>query len=147
MRRAAGLDVGTKTIGVSVSDGIGLLAHPVDTVARQGVKKDCAALQRMLEGREVTHLVVGLPYELDGGEERSARLARQIGEAMAALTGLPVTYQDERFTSVEAERRLIAAGRSRAQRKVSIDQAAAALILQSWLDEGGRDWLAGAEVS
>ncbi len=112
--RALGLDVGTKTIGVAVSDGLGLLAHPVGTLSRLGVKKDCEVLERLVRDREAGHLVVGLPYELDGTEERSARLARQIGEALGELTGLPVSYVDERFTSVEAERQLI---RTRMRRK------------------------------
>ena len=138
MRLAMGLDVGTQTIGVAVSDGIGLLAHPVTTITRQGVRKDCEQLAALVAAREVAFLIVGMPYELDGSEARSARLARQVGEALAARTGLPAFYVDERFTSVEAERRLIDAGRSRARRKLTIDQAAAAVILQSWLDEGGR---------
>lgn len=142
-----GLDVGTLTIGVAISDGIGLLAHPVTTVARAGVKKDCEQLVRLVHERDVGVLIVGMPFELDGREERSARLARQIGEGMAARTGLVVHYVDERFTSVEAERRLIEAGRSRGQRKLTIDQAAAAVILQSWLDDGGRAALEQAVVA
>lgn len=145
MRQAVGLDVGTKTIGVAVSDGIGLLAHPVATVERKGVRRDVEAVLGMLGGREAGCFVVGLPYELDGREERSARLARQVGEAMAARTGLPVHYQDERFSSVQAERRLISAGMRRDKRKQVIDQEAAVVILQSWLDEGGRDILSGGQ--
>ena len=145
MRCAMGLDVGTQTIGVAVSDGIGLLAHPMTTVARQGVRKDCEALAALVAERGVSMLIVGMPYELDGSEARSARLARQIGDTLAERTGLPLRYVDERFTSVEAERRLIEAGRSRAKRKVTIDQAAAAVILQSWLDDGGRAALGAGE--
>ena len=80
------------------------------------------------------HLVVGLPYELDGSEGRSARLARQVGDAVAELTGLPITYVDERYSSVEAERQLIEANVSRKKRKEIIDQAAAMVILQAWLN-------------
>lgn len=134
--RALGLDVGTKTIGVAVSDELGMLAHPVTTVARQGVDRDTDALQGIVADRGVERIVVGLPLELDGAEARSARLARQVGEALSAKTGLPVTYVDERFTSVEAERQLLQAGASRARRRAVIDQQAAVLILQSWLDHG-----------
>ena len=134
--RAIGLDVGTKTIGVAVSDGAGMLAHPVRTVARAGVKKDCASLMEDLASHHVETIVVGLPLELDGTEERSARLARQIGDALAAMSGLPALYVDERFSSVTAERRLIAAGLSREKRKAIIDQEAARVILQDWLDHG-----------
>jgi putative holliday junction resolvase len=135
-QRAVGLDVGTKTIGVALSDPLGMLAHPMTTVRRQGVTKDVAALCELLDGKGVCRVVVGLPYELDGTEERSARLARQIGVATSEALGVPVTYIDERFTSVEAERQLISAGMRRKKRKAVIDQQAAVLILQSWLDHG-----------
>lgn len=141
--KAIGLDVGTKTIGVAVSDALGMMAHPVCTVKRQGVRKDCDKLEVVIAQREVRHLVVGLPFELDGSEERSARLARQIGTELVKRTGLPISYIDERFTSVEAERQLIAANVSRKKRKQVIDQAAAVLILQSWLDHG--DWTQAVE--
>jgi putative Holliday junction resolvase len=137
-RTAVGLDVGTKTIGVAATDGLGMMAHPVLTVARKGVRKDCVKLIEIVEARKLEVIVVGLPMELDGSEERSARLARQIGEEMREQTGLPVCYVDERFSSVDAERRLIAAGASRKKRKQIIDQAAAVLILQTWLDEGAK---------
>ena len=110
MRVAVGLDVGTQTIGVAVSDGLGMLAHPVTTLERRGVRKDCDALASLLADRPLAYIVVGLPLELDGREERSAKLARQIGEAFGALKALPVAYVDERFSSVQAERRLIDAG-------------------------------------
>lgn len=134
MGRTMGLDVGTKTIGVAMSDPLGMLAHPITTVARQGVRKDCAVLEQLIADKGVERVIVGLPLELDGTEERSARLARQIGEAVREATGLPVHYLDERYSSVDAERRLIQADVSRARRKAVIDQAAAVLILQSYLD-------------
>jgi putative Holliday junction resolvase len=137
LTRALGLDVGTRTIGVAISDPTRMLAAPVRTLARAGVAKDVAALLVEIRARDVGHVVVGLPYELDGSESRSARLARQIGDALRDQ-GLPVTYIDERYTSVEANRALIAADVKRAKRKEVIDQAAAVLILQSWLDHG--DW-------
>jgi putative Holliday junction resolvase len=136
--RAIGLDVGTKTIGIAVSDPMGWFAQPVKTLGRRGVAKDVAAMAPICREKGVKTIVVGLPLELDGSETRSARLARQIGDAMGAALGLPVVYIDERYTSVEAERSLIEANLSRARRKEVIDQAAAALILQSWLDHG--DW-------
>jgi putative holliday junction resolvase len=134
MGRVLGLDVGTKTIGVAVSDPTRMLASPVRTLGRRSVVHDGEAIATLAEGLGVEAFVVGLPYELDGGEARSARLARQIGEALAARTGRPVHYVDERFTSVDAERQLIEAGVSRARRRKVIDQAAAVLILQSFLD-------------
>ncbi len=134
--RAIGLDVGTKTIGVAISDPMGWFAQPVLTLSRRGVKKDVAALAPMCRDREVVTIIVGLPLELDGSEARSARLARQVGDALGEELGLPVIYVDELYSSVEAERRLIEANLSRAHRKSVIDQAAAVVILQSWLDHG-----------
>lgn len=135
--KALGLDVGTKTIGVAVTDGAGLMAHPVTTIARKSVQKDVVRIQELIAERGAGRVVVGLPYELDGSEARSAKLARQVGDAVAAATGLSVTYVDERFSSVDAERQLIAAGMKRDKRKAVIDQQAAIVILESWLAQGG----------
>ena len=138
MGRVMALDVGTKTIGIAVSDELRMFAQPHSTLARKGVAQDVQRLARIVSEKAVDHVVVGLPYELDGSEERPARLARQIGEAVRETTGLPVTYIDERFSSVEADRMLIGQGMKRDRRKQVIDQAAAAVILQSFLDHG--DW-------
>lgn len=124
------LDVGTKTIGVAIAErGIVL---PVCTLARRSVVKDAAQVRELCAKRRVTEVVVGLPYELDGTETRSARLARQVGDAVAA-SGVPVHYQDERFTTVEAIERLGAAGVYGTQRKAAVDQVAAVVILEEWL--------------
>ena len=133
MGRVIALDVGTKTIGVAMSDPLRMLASPVTTIRRKGVRRDTDIIAAMIEERGVDHVVVGLPYELDGTEARPARLARQIGEEVKARTGLPVDYVDERYSSVDAERQLIAADVSRARRKEIIDQAAAVIIMESWM--------------
>jgi len=135
MGRVIALDVGTKTIGVAMTDPARILASPVTTVQRKSVRVDSERLAQMIEERGVVHVVVGLPYELDGSEARSARLARQIGEAVRERTSLPVDYVDERYTSVDAERHLIRADVSRQKRKQIIDQVAAVLILESWLTQ------------
>ena len=137
MARIMALDVGTKTIGIAMTDPLGIMAHPLHTLSRQGVRKDTEALVRVAQEREVTEVVVGLPLELDGTEARSARLARQVGEAVREATGWPVHYVDERYTSVDAERHLIRADVSRRRRKQVIDQVAAVLILESWLRARG----------
>ncbi len=136
MGRVIGLDVGTKTIGVAVSDPLRMFAQPVETVGRKGLKTDLPKLQALVVRHEVDAIVVGLPLELDGSESRSARLARQVGDGLGELTGLPVHYVDERFSSVEAERALVQQDVSRKRRKQIIDQAAAVLILQGYLDHG-----------
>ena len=123
------LDVGTRTIGIARADTASRLATPHSTVARKGVKKDTARLVVIVEELKAEAIVVGLPYELDDTEGRSARLARQIGTAVHEATGLPVHYQDERYSTVVAEERLRASGYDGRQRKAIIDQAAAAVIL------------------
>jgi putative Holliday junction resolvase len=127
---------------VALSDALRMLAHPDRTLARRGVRKDVEVILGLIADEKVEAVVVGLPYELDGSEGRSARLARQIGEAIAA-EDVPVTYIDERYSSVEAEERLLEADVSRDRRKQVIDQAAAVVILQSFLDHG--DWTKDAK--
>jgi len=134
--RAIALDVGTKTIGVALSDALGILASPHSTLARQSVKKDAAALFELVQAEGIEHLVVGLPLELDDSEARPARLARQVGEALGKLMGVTPIYVDERYSSVDAEAMLVRLDMSRRKRKEVIDQVAAVIILQSWLDHG-----------
>ena len=126
------LDVGTKTIGVARAERT--LAAPLCTVQRKGVSRDVAVLAELCRKERATAVIVGLPLEKDGAEGRAVRLARQVGEALAAATGLPVHYQDERYSTVEASWRLQDQGLSQRQQREVIDQAAAAVILQDWLD-------------
>lgn len=133
MGRIMALDVGTKTIGVALTDPLRIMAHPVETVSRKGVRRDVERLVSLGTEKGVDQVVVGLPLELDGTEERSARLARQVGDAVGAATGWPVDFVDERYSSVDAERHLIRANVSRRRRKQVIDQVAAVLILEGWL--------------
>jgi putative Holliday junction resolvase len=128
------LDVGTKTIGLATSDPGRRFCFPQGTIARRGVRQDVEALARVCRERRVTAVVVGLPLDLDGHETRSTRLARQVGDALAAATGLPVAWQDERFSTLEAEDRLRAAGVGAAARRATIDAHAAAVILEDWLN-------------
>jgi len=135
MDAVIGLDVGTKTIGVARAWLRGGIATPVTTVRRRGVARDCARLAEICRKEQAAAVVVGIALEADGGEGRSARLARQVGDALGALTELPVHYQDETLSTVEASQRLADQGLdTRAQRK-RIDQAAAAVILEDWLNE------------
>ncbi|HVE82362.1 MAG TPA: Holliday junction resolvase RuvX [Myxococcales bacterium] len=132
--RAMGLDVGTKTVGVAVSDELGMTAQALTTLRRTNGRADLEALAGLAAERGATHLVVGLPRNMDGSEGPSAALARSLGDRLAERTGLPVTYWDERLTTREAQRALLEADVSRARRRKVIDQVAAALILQGWLD-------------
>ena len=127
------LDVGTKTIGLATAHADGGIPSPHSTLVRKGVKTDVAKLVHIMGELKAAVLVVGLPLELDDTEGRSARLARQVGDALAEATGLPLHYQDERYSTVVATERLQAAGYDGHQRKRIIDQAAAAVILEDYL--------------
>lgn len=126
------LDVGTKTIGVARGRRDVGLAQPFLTLKRQSVRLDSERIHQIAQEQKVQIVVVGLPMMLDGSEGRSAKLARQIGTALEAFESYQVSYQDERFSTVEAEQRLIASGKSAKKRKQEIDQAAAAVILEHW---------------
>jgi putative Holliday junction resolvase len=134
--RALGLDVGMKTIGVAVSDELGLAAHPVTTIARQGTRRDVAALVALVAEREAQAVVVGLPLELSGEEGRRVRRVRVLTDALRQALPAEVAIHewDERFSTAAVERMLIAADVSRQRRKQVIDKQAAAYILQGWLD-------------
>ncbi len=134
--RAVGLDVGSKTIGVAVSDELGLAAHPRVTLARAGTAPDVAAVLAIVAEVEAVAIVIGIPYELSGREGTRARRVRVYLDALRAALPASVELheQDERFSTAEAERVLIAGDVSRAKRKQVIDRQAAAVILQGWLD-------------
>lgn len=131
------LDVGTQTVGLAISDAGRRMAFPVRTLARKGVAKDVEALASLCRERGVVQLVVGLPVDAQGDEQRLTRLARQVGDALAARTGLPVAYVDERYTTAEARQRLDEAGVPRGLQKRVVDQQAAAIILEDWLANAG----------
>jgi putative holliday junction resolvase len=132
--RIFGLDVGTRTVGVAISDALGMTAQPLTTLRRTGLRADLAELRRLAETHEVRQAVVGLPLNMDGTEGPSAATARAFGEALARALDIPVEYQDERLSTVAAQRALLEADVSRARRREVVDQVAAALILQTWLD-------------
>ena len=135
--RVLGLDVGSKTIGVAVSDELGLCAHAVRTLDRQGTRGDVAQVSSLCRTYQTQHVVVGMPYDCEGNEGKRAQRVRVFGDALAE-SGLQVCYQDESFSTVEAEEHLLAADMSRARRKQVIDKLAAAVILQAWLDAQSR---------
>lgn len=131
--RILGLDVGSKTIGLAVSDELGLYAHPVRTLSRLGTAADVAQIQSVCAPWNIHTLVVGLPYTPTGEEGKRAERVRVLGDALVKA-GYEVVYQDEQFSTVQAEEHLLFLNRSRQQRKRVIDQAAAVVILQEWLD-------------
>lgn len=129
-----GLDVGTKTVGVAVADELGFTAQPITVVRRSNLKADLAELIRLAADRSVDRFVLGLPLNMDGSEGPRALATRKFGDALAKASSLLIIYQDERLTTVAAERSLLEADVSRQKRREVIDQVAASLILQGWLD-------------
>ena len=137
--RMMGLDVGDKTIGVAVSDALGLTAQAVDVIRRTGPDKDFARLETLVNDYEVEHIVVGLPKNMNGTIGPRAEKCRLFAESLKQRLHLPVTLWDERLTTVAAEKMLISADVRRKSRKKVIDKMAASLILQTYLDSRRRD--------
>ena len=133
VNRILGLDVGTKTIGIAIGYVRTELSEPLFTLQRQSVKKDTVRILQVCRKQAIDHVVVGLPLQLDGTEGRSAKLARQIGTAIVAEGSYGVSYCDERFSTVEASRRLRESGKSSRDQKSVIDQAAAMVIVEDWI--------------
>ncbi len=133
----AGLDLGTKTIGVAVSDGLRSVASPLTVIRRQKFTLDAAELLRIAAERGLAGLVLGLPRNMDGTEGARAQSTRAFARNLERLTPLPLGFWDERLSTVAAERALLEADASRRKRAEVIDQVAAAYILQGALDRLG----------
>ncbi|HLM65355.1 MAG TPA: Holliday junction resolvase RuvX [Acidimicrobiales bacterium] len=135
MTRAVGLDIGTRRIGVALSAGT--LATPYEVVTRSGDRvRDHRRLTDLAEEADAGIVVVGLPLSLDGSVGPAARLVLEEVDELRPRLGLPVVTWDERLSTVEAERRLRSAGVKGRDRHRVVDQVAATVILQSWLDAG-----------
>jgi putative Holliday junction resolvase len=131
---ALGLDAGTVRVGLAATDPTGTLASPVAVLPRSRARALWERVRSEARERAASVLVVGLPRELDGSEGAAAEDARRLAADASRETGLPVELWDERFTSVQAERSLVAAGMRRSRRRETVDGVAAALMLQGWLD-------------
>lgn len=132
--RLLGLDVGTKTIGLALSDVLRQIATPLETIRRTKFSVDAARLLDLANQYGAGGLVIGLPVNLDGSEGPRAQSTRAFARNLAALTGLPMAFWDERLSTAAAERALLEAGASRRRRAELIDKTAAAYILQGALD-------------
>ena len=132
--RLMGLDLGTKTIGVAVSDLSRTIATARTTLKRTKLSRDIEALRALIEGEGVVGIVVGLPVNMDGSEGPRAQSARDTAANLARALALPVALWDERWSTVAAERAMLDAGLSRRKRARKVDQVAAAYILQGALD-------------
>lgn len=131
--RVFGLDVGSKTIGVAVSDELGLCAHSLCVLKRFGTKRDVEQVMKLCQTWKVNQVIVGLPYDCEGNEGHRAQRVRVFGDALAN-SGLWIIYQDESFTTVAAHDVLLEADLSRKKRKKVVDKVAASFILEAWLE-------------
>lgn len=137
-RRLFGLDLGTKTIGIAMSDVGRTIATPLTTLKRVKFTKDADALLALAAEHDIGGFVLGLPLNMDGTEGPRAQSTRAFTRNLARLTELPIAYWDERLSTVAAERAMLEADLSRAKRATKIDAAAASFILQGFLDRLAR---------
>ena len=144
--RILGLDVGNKTVGVAVSDPLGVIATGVTTIERVGIRKDTGKVIDYIKEYDCSTVVIGLPLNLDGEDTLSTERAREFRRMLenklkssGPLSKVKVEWQDERFSTVEAEEVLIEANMSREDRKKIIDRQAAIVILQRYLDRMPRE--------
>ncbi len=139
--RLLGLDYGTKTVGVAVSDLLGITAQPVETITRKSpnkLRQTLARIEALSKEYEVERIILGYPKNMNNTEGDRAQETVAFKEQIERRTGLPVILWDERLTTMESERILMAGGVRRENRKSVIDQMAATLILQSYMDSKGQ---------
>ena len=132
--RIMSLDVGSRTIGIACSDALLMTAQGIETIRRTSLEKDFNRLQELITEYEVHELEVGMPKNMNGTKGERAEKTEEFVEKMKEVIDLPVSYWDERLSTVMAERQLIAADVSRKKRKSVIDKMAAVVILQGYLD-------------
>ena len=136
-RRILGLDVGAKRIGVAISDLLGITAQGLQTLQRQNKRLDFAQLERVIREHQVAEIVMGLPLRMSGAEGLQAEKMQAFAEEIRRRFKLPVHLWDERLTSAQANRLLRETEMSIKRRGEVVDQMAAVLILQSWMDARG----------
>jgi putative Holliday junction resolvase len=129
-----GLDLGTVTIGVAVSDSLRSVATPLETIKRKKFTLDAARLLEIIKLRDLKGIVLGLPMNMDGSEGPRCQATRAFARNLERLTDLPIAFWDERLSTVAAERALLEADTSRKRRDEVIDHVAAGYILQGMLD-------------
>lgn len=132
--RILGLDVGSKRIGVAISDELGFTAQGIETLSCKSPEDDAAAIAELAEKHNVEAIVVGIPYNMDGSEGPQAEKVRATMERIKQRAKIPVHEWDERLSTVAAERVLLEADMSRSKRRKVIDKVAAVIILQGYLD-------------
>ena len=137
-RRVMGLDVGTKTVGLALSDTRLVIASPLDTIRRRRFREDIAVLFALIDRHDVGGLVIGPPLSLGGGDSPRSQSVRQFARNLLALRDMPVAFWDERLSTAAVTREMIAHDMTRKRRAEIVDRVAAAYILQGFLDAMGR---------
>lgn len=138
--RMIGLDVGDRTIGVAVSDPLGITAQGITTIERVGIRKDSGKVLDLVKEYECDTIVMGLPLSMSGRDSEQTKKVREFRSMLenkmrsTGMKGITIEWQDERLTTVQAERVMIDADVSRRRRKQVIDKQAAVIILQTYLD-------------
>lgn len=130
-----GLDIGTVRIGIATSDIMEILASAHSVYRRKSFNEDVRHVAELVTNLNAGAVVIGLPLKMDGSEGQSVAMAREFGEALKEQVSVQVVYQDERLSTVSAERILIESGMRREKRKDTIDSVAATIILQTYLDK------------
>jgi putative holliday junction resolvase len=130
----AALDLGRRRIGIAIADDAGIAVHPIGALERRSVARDLESIRARLVEFEVSHVVVGLPLNMDGSAGPSARAAVAFADRLREASGLAIDLFDERLTSFEAEERLKELSGRRARDKGTVDAVAASIILEGWLN-------------
>jgi putative Holliday junction resolvase len=136
--RALALDVGDKRIGVALSDPTGTIASILPAIRRIGHRKDLQAVLKLIQENQVERVLIGLPLLMSGEVGEQARKVRAFGEALRAVTAVPIEYRDERLSTVAAYEIMEQSGVKKAARKKKVDSVAAAVVLQEYLNDKSR---------
>ncbi len=140
MKRLLGLDYGSKTVGVAVSDALGMTVQPLETIERKDenkLRQTLARISLLCADYDIQGIVCGLPYNMDGSEGLRAQKTREFVSLLEKRISLPIILWDERLTSIEASEILNETGVAKSEQKKFIDQVAAALILEDYIKEKG----------
>ncbi len=135
MKKIIGLDVGTVRIGIATSDPLGIIASSYEVYRRRNLYLDAKYLSMLSEKLDSDTFVIGLPLKMDGSEGESARMVKELASALEKETKSKIVFQDERLSTVSAEKILIESNMRREKRKNVVDQVAATIILQNYLDK------------
>ncbi|QDU54712.1 Holliday junction resolvase RuvX [Aeoliella mucimassa] len=136
--RIAGIDYGTVRVGIAIADAMVGIASPHETYQRQTPEVDARYFKRLATDEALVRFVVGLPVHLSGEESQKSHEARKFGAWLTEITGLPVDFFDERYSSAQAEEMLQAANLTKKRRKARLDALAAQIMLSAYLESGAR---------